>query len=119
MTPGSSPLPTTRPRERGAQPVDDLVEASARNVEPLDRHADLARGHERRRGEPLERRLVERRVVEDDRRVVASELERDARQVRRRHPHDPLAAADAAGEADVPDARIADDDRADARRRRR
>ena len=60
-----------------------------------------------------ERRLVEHRVVQDERRVVAAELKCHVGDVRRGHRHDPLAAADRAGEADVPDPRVADDDRAD------
>ena len=57
------------------------------DVDALDRAAGLARVHERAPDEPRGR-PVEIRVGRDDGRVLAAELEDDAREVLRRALHD-------------------------------
>src|SRR5919109_242808 len=83
--------------ERG----DDVVVEALRRVDPLDPRADLAAVVE---GAP-EEAVCERDgvdVVEQDRRVVAAELEGDTLEVGRRRGRDVLAGRDRAGEADLP-----------------
>ena len=96
-----------------SRPCDDFVEAPTRDVEPFERHAHLARRHVGGHSHPPDLRLVEGCVVEHDGRIVAPELEGHPRQIGCGHLHDRLASADAAGEAHVLDARVADHDRPD------
>src|ERR671925_196708 len=83
--------------ERG----DDVVVEALRRVDPLDPRADLAAVVEGAPEEAVrERDGVD--VVEQDRRVVAAELEGDTLEVGRRRGRDVLAGRDRAGEADLP-----------------
>jgi hypothetical protein len=99
--------------DEATQALDRLVVHAAWHVQALERHANLAGGHERRERHPGDRALVQHGVVEHDRGVVAAELERHVGDVPGGDLHDSLAARGRAREADVLDARVAHHDRAE------
>ena len=88
------------------QSVDDRRVHLLVHVEPLDRRAHLARssGRRPRRGPSTTAFGID--VVEDDRRIVAAELEGDALQVAGGVLRDLLAGGDAASEGDLADLRM-------------
>ena len=81
--------------EPRGEPGDELVEARAVHEDALGVHADLPGGVVDRRVQPVEVGVVEDRVLEEHRRVVAAQLERDAGERLGRDLHDPLAAVHA------------------------
>ena len=87
------PVTEHDPLEPVGESLDDLVEAGAVHVDALRVHAHLAGGVEDALVEPVVGLVVELRVVEDDRGVVAAEFERHAGERPRRHLGDLLAAA--------------------------
>ena len=89
--------------------AEELLGDVLDDVDALDRAAGLARVHERAPDE-ARGRPVEVRVRRDDGRVLAAELEDDAREVLRRALHDADAGLDDAREEDFRDARVLDED---------
>ena len=112
---GSRPGPTTVCSRSARGPSTTSSKRCARHVQPLERHADLAGGHERRAA--ICAISASSKAASSS--TIAGSLPPSSsvtlREVGCGHLHDPPAAADAAGEADVLDARVADDDRADHR----
>ena len=79
------------------EPVDEHVVDRLLDVDALDRHADLARVDEAAVGARVDR-AVHVGVGEDDRRVLAAELQRNGREGVRRPLHHDLAGPVRAGE---------------------
>ena len=65
--------------------------------------------------DPHDRGLVEHGIIEDDRRVITTQLQRHVRHVPCCHLHDPLTARGRTGETHMLDPRVADHDRAEHR----
>ena len=92
----------------------EVVEHRLEDVEALGRGADLARVQEGRPGAALGRDLdVLGDVLADDERILAAQLEVDARDAFGADDGDPLARVDGAGECDAVDPVVADDPLAD------
>ena len=90
------------------QAIHHFIDPRRVHVHALGVHADLAGGVVDGRKETIEVRVVENRVLQNDGRIVAAQFQRDAREARRGHFHDLLAAAHRAGEADLGDVGVAD-----------
>ncbi len=97
------PSPTRVRAGEPGQALDQRLIEPVGRVDAFDRHADLA-GVEEGAAEQVGRDLVEIGVVQNNRRVVAAELQRHALERSAGARHHPLAGRDRAGERDAVDA---------------
>ncbi|GAB3850011.1 hypothetical protein GCM10027610_074270 [Dactylosporangium cerinum] len=88
--------------------LDELALAEPGHVQPFRRHADLAGAGEARHDEPFHARGVERRVGQEDRGVVAAELQDGRNEPVRGRRGDGPPGVLTAGEGDLADQAVRD-----------